>query len=271
MFGRKKQDEDPFAALRDGGTYQSPPAPGLTAQPTPAPGLTSKPTPAPAPALSPAPPVGLPRRRQRLGMGFGTQTLATLLVLGIVIAAIAVPLLLLGNAVHSATSVPSSSVPAFNSGPSPGSTNGAPAPAPAKPVSYLTSAGVRAGLTRVAKLVPGARLVLLRVAADSLSVSAMLPSGVAKQIFIGPSGTIVTAGPVTGERPIPISQIIPSVVGRLVVEMGRRFNVAPNQIDYMVISSPAGLPARWVVFSKAPAHPGFSATLSGANLAPLPG
>jgi len=39
-----------------------------------------------------------------------------------------------------------------------------------------------------------------------------------------------------------------------------------RRIDYMVISSPPGLPTQWIVFSKAPSHPGFAATLSGASL-----
>ena len=48
--------------------------------------------------------------------------------------------------------------------------------------------------------------------------------------------------------------------------MGRRFHVPARRIDYMVISSPQGLPAQWILFTKAPSHPGFGATLGGARL-----
>jgi hypothetical protein len=109
------------------------------------------------------------------------------------------------------------------------------------------------------------------VDADSLSATAILPNGVAKRVYFGPSGTVVSAGAATGERPIPIAEIVASAVGRIVLDMGRRFHIAPSGIDYMVISSPPGLEARWVVFSKAPARHGFSATLGGANLTPLGG
>ena len=43
-------------------------------------------------------------------------------------------------------------------------------------------------------------------------------------------------------------------------------HVPASRIDYMVISSPPGLAPQWIVFSKAPSHPGFAATLSGAGL-----
>jgi hypothetical protein len=254
MFGRRRQDEDPFAALRDGSTYKSAPS---TIDAT-------------RPATSTAA-LDIQRRRRRGAGILGTQIIVRLMVVGIMIAVIAVPLLSIVSANRSATSVPSISVPSVSFGPSSGPAQAALVPPTANPVSYLTPAGVRAGLRRVAKLVPGAGLVLLRVDATSLSATAMLPNGAAKLVYIGPSATLVTAGPQTGETPIPISQISPSVVGRLVLEMGRRFHVAPRQIDYMVISSPAGLPAHWIVFSKAPAHPGFSATLSGAGLSRIPG
>ena len=53
--------------------------------------------------------------------------------------------------------------------------------------------------------------------------------------------------------------------------MHARFHVRASRIDYMVISSPPGLSPHWIIFSKAPARHAYSATLGGANLAPLPG
>jgi hypothetical protein len=186
-------------------------------------------------------------------------------VITLVVAVIAIPLLTVGRSVRSALSVPT-----VNFGQGSGPASGEPSPPrPAQPVSYLNPAGLRAGLAHVATLDPGARLTLLRVDAASLSVTATLPNGVAKLIYFGPTGTHVTAGAATGQRPIPISQIRPGVVGRLVAEMGRRFHVAPNQIDYMVLSSPPMFRTQWVVFSKAPGHPGYAATLTGTNLTPL--
>jgi hypothetical protein len=247
MFARRKDDEDPFAVLRDGVTYQSAPA-----QPS---------------ALGPVLPVGVPGKRRRLGFaGFGNQVVLGLVIGALGVAAVAIALFLVGSVVHSKTSVPS-----INVVPASGPARHQASPTLAAPVSYLSPAGLRAGLAHVAKLEPGARLTVLRIDANSFSAVAMLPNGAAKEIYFGPTGVLVTAGAATGERPIPVSRIRPLVVGRLVVEIGRRFQIAPDQIEYMVVSSPPGLPTQWLVFSKSPARPEFSATLSGANLAPLGG
>jgi hypothetical protein len=209
-----------------------------------------------------------PRRRRTYRVtgftaaGFGAAGAIRLAILVVVIAGIAVPLISVGNAVHSI------SVPSFNFNPGSGPANGPSAP---KQVSYLRPAGLRAGLARIERLEPGARLSLLRIDANSLSAGAVLPNRTVKEIYFGPTVTSITSGAVSGERAIPISQIKPNAVARIVSEMDRRFHVAPNRIDYMVISSPPGVPARWIVFSKAPSHPGFSATLGGANLLRLGG
>jgi hypothetical protein len=285
MFGRRKDDDDPFSALKDGAIYQSTPTTisdtgvgglgtgglgtsGLGTESGKAPAATAAPGRKATPPMRTSPPGSVPpvvvRRRSRsFGVGLGTQIVIRLVVVAVVIAAIAVPLFNAGNAVRSI------SVPTVNFESSSGGASNSPSPKSAKPVSYLTPAGLRAGLAQVAKLEPGARLTVLRIDADTLSATAMLRNGAAKEIYLGPTGPQVTTGAATGQRPIPISQIRPSVVGRLVVEMGRRFHVAPNRIDYMVITSPPGLPAQWILFSKAPAHPGFSATLRGTDLRAL--
>jgi hypothetical protein len=177
----------------------------------------------------------------------------------IVIAAIAIPLLSIGKTVHSV------SIPSFNFGstaPSPGT----PGHARTAHLSYLTPGGARAGIAHLKRVVPGASVVLFRLDAKSLSATAVGRHGAAKEVYFGPTGTFVTSAPATGERPVPLSQVRPAVVEKLVAEMRSRFHVPARRIDYMVISSPQGLPAQWIVFSKAPSHPGYAATLSGGGL-----
>ncbi len=289
MFGRRKDDEDPFAALKDGGTYQSKPTtiPDIgisgvaepSATPTavgPSPGPAAPPVLAPPrmtppgslPPLGPPgslPPLGPPRQSRRYsGAGISSAIVLRLAIAAVVIAAIAVPVLSFSHSVQTTLSVPSFSTPSF-------STPATPTPPPAPTISYLTPRGARAGLAHIARLEPGARLTLLRLDARSLSTGAVLRGGAIKQIYIGPTGTVITAGASSGEQPIAISAIHASVVGRLVSEMSARFHVSRNRIDYMVLSSPSGLGAHWIIFSKDAAHHGYSATLSGAGLAPLPG
>jgi hypothetical protein len=248
MLGRRKDDEDPFAALRDGGTYRSTPT-QLSETRVGGLGAPAAPT------------------RSRVMRGGGWSRRAARLMIA---AFVVVPAAVAGAAAIITTAGQSGGgVTSVTASPTPSPTSARPAPAPAAPVSYLDPAGLRAGLIRVEKLAPGARLTLLRIDAASLSTIAVLPGGAAKEIYIGPSGTVMSAVAASGEQPIPISQISPDVVGRLVAEMGSRFHVSPGRIDYMVISSPPGLPPQWIVFSTAPAHPSYSATLRGGNLTAL--
>jgi hypothetical protein len=191
--------------------------------------------------------------------GLGVAVVLRLAVAAIVIVAVGIPLLSIGNSVHSI------SVPSFNFGsstPSPGTAS----PGAVRHISYLSPSGVRAGIAHLERVVPGARVVLFRIDAKSLSATAVGRHGGAKQVYFSSGVTSVTSAPAPGQQPVPISQVSPGVVGRLVAEMGRRFHVPARRIDYMVISSPPGLPAQWIVFSTAPSHPGFAATLSGAGL-----
>jgi hypothetical protein len=52
--------------------------------------------------------------------------------------------------------------------------------------------------------------------------------------------------------------------------MRTRFHVPSSRIDYIVLSSPAGLAIHWILFTKAPSHAGYSASLSGGHLVRLP-
>jgi hypothetical protein len=205
----------------------------------------------------------IPSGQRLFGLGVGMR----LAIVAAVIAGVTIPLISVGRMGTSfsvptppsiAGGVPTRSVPTSN--------------APwRKPVSNLTAAGVRAGLARVAKLLPGARLGLVRLDGRSMIASARLRDGSFKQIVITATGSIETSGASTGQRVLPISLISPRAVTRLVTGMRSRFHVPADRIDYMVLSSPPGLATRWIIFAKAPNHPGFSATLAGGGLRRLPG
>jgi hypothetical protein len=199
-----------------------------------------------------------------------TSRLRRLVIVGVFvvfIAGIAIPLISVGNTIRSIN---------HEVFPNVSPTPGVPQPSqprtstPAKHASYLTAAGARAGLAQIARLAPGARVSLLRIAAASISVIAQLPNGTSKLISLLPNGRFTSTTPSAGQRPIPIKKIKPSVVASLVSEMKARFHVPAARIDYMVLNSAPGLPVHWVLFTKAPVH-GFSAGLQGAHLARLPG
>ncbi len=255
VFGWRKDDEDPFAALKTGGTYQSAPTTGTDiglGDEAPAIGAAGRvavaPSPAPAVATKRAP----RRRRRRRGYGLGIALVLRLAVLVAVIAAVAIPV---ATTTHSVESIKVPSIPITT--PSP------------RQVNYLNSGNVRAALARVRRIVRGARLTLLRLDAKSFSVTASRPGHGAKEIYFGPAGSFVTAGSAAGQRGVPIEQIDPGVVGRLVADMRRRFHVPERKLDYVVLSSPPGSRPEWLVFTKTAAHTGYQATLSGGGLKPL--
>jgi hypothetical protein len=204
--------------------------------------------------------------RRRAGAGGGARLFWIVFSALIVIAAVVVPLVL---SVGSTIQVPNITVPS----------NSPTVPSPHQPTtvkrqpspSYLTAAGLRAGLAHIARVAPGARLSEVRVAGDSLIASAQLPNGNTKEIIFEPTGNFTISEPSTGERPFPISQIRPRAVVRIVSAMRTRYHIPVGRIDYIVLSSPPGAPTQWVAFAKAPGHPGFTATLSGAQLTRLPG
>jgi hypothetical protein len=199
---------------------------------------------------------------------FGLSVGLRLAIAAVVIAAVAIPLITVGNTIHSVdVSVPpgivTSGVTTKSQTP--------PVHKPSEPISYLTTRGVQAGLARLAKLVPGARLDQVRLDNKSLIASARLPHGGFKEVVFEPTGTFVTTGASTGERLFSPSQISPRAVERIVSGMRRRFHVPAAKIDYMVTSPTFAGGTQWVVFAKTPGHPGFTATLSGERLSRLPG
>jgi hypothetical protein len=277
VFGRRKDDEDPFAALKDGGTYTSSPlvpdigigdssplTPPTPTQPQER-ALTQVPE---RVAVNPSSPSGaalasmlraaVPSLRRRTGIAafpvwrIVKGAIVLLVVVPIVISVIAAVL-----AVHHATTLPSitSATPV-----SPVVPNGSTSPA-----SYLAPAGLRAGLAHVARVAPRARLSLLRVDANSLTAIVALPNGHGKEIYFGPSTTAVL--PERGGAPsIPISRIHPAAVARIERDLSVRFHVAPRAITSMILGSLGSLGVRWTVLTSVRGPSTFTAALSGAHL-----
>jgi len=284
MFGRgRKDDEDPFAALKDGGTYQSTPSalpdlglggdtPSVSPSSTPPPAhtvpaassITASPTSYPSEPASTTTPTSRRRRQAsavyspgaRAGWRIGT-IIFVLIIVGAVIGSV-------NHTVHS-VKIPSFN---FNTGAleTPGSGTTATTPAP-PPVSYLTPHGLRVGLARVQRLAHGTKqLTLLRVDSKSLTAYATRSHGAMTHVFISAGVTFVSPQNYTGEQPVPVSKIRPNVLGALIAQMHRRFHVPLSRIDYAVVSSPSGEPPQWLIFVKNVSHQGYVAPLGGGAL-----
>jgi hypothetical protein len=286
MFGRKKvADDDPFAALKEGGTYRSTPTTtiagipgsGLADQPTgpatiaPAPAAPAAPatpaTPAaPAAPATPATPTARPaatyRRTPRSGRG---GWIASLVTLGIIVA-IAVPIISsASHAIHSFSipsfSVRSPSIPSVSTQ----------APTPETPTDYLRPAATRAGIARIARRFPGARVTNLRIDSTSMDALVYPKGGGVKDLTMNQSGTFVRSSAGAGEVPIALSAVPPRAVARIVNALDARFHVPADRIDYIVLTTVPHLAPRWIAFSKAPPHPGYAANLDGSGLQKLGG
>ena len=184
----------------------------------------------------------------------------------VVIVAVAIPVISVSNTLHDVT-------PLFqHNTPAPTTQSAAPTNSqPAHQASYLTTPGLRAGLARIAHTAPGAKVALVRIAEDSLSATVKLPNGNIKELIFNGAGSFTVSIPTLGERAIPISQVRPRAIARIIAGMRARFHVPARRIDYIVLSTPSGVPSQWIVFSTAPGHPGYTATLDGTKLARLPG
>jgi hypothetical protein len=275
VFGRRKDDEDPFAALKDGGTFQSTATTaadmGLGGDSIAQEQISTAPTPVPRAevpkaavprATVPRATVGPTRSRQYVSGGGVLSRLAIV----VMIVAIGAAISLVSSTSHSVHSI---TIPAFTTGT--GGDNGFTTSTPSAPstTSYLHSSSLRGALRRIAGIAPHSRLALLRLDARSLSTTAVLGGRRAKLIYFGPSGTFVTSSTPPSEQPIPISAIRPSAINRIVASMRSQFHVPASRIDYMVLTSLPGKGASWIIFAKTHGHPGYSATLSGTGLAPL--
>jgi hypothetical protein len=294
VFGRRKDDEDPFAALRDGATFQSRPTNaadiGLGAESTPRPAAVATPsasaapaapaapavraaTPAaiPAPAARPAAPAIVPTATTPTAFSSysrayrpGNGAMVRLVVVAVIVAAVAIPLVTAVN--HTVHSI---KLPAFNDGTAgKGFTPSTPsAPSAPSRTSYLHSSSLLGALRRIDAIAPHSSLSLLRLDSRSLSTTAVLRGGRAKLIYFGPSGTFVSSAAVPSEQAVSTAEIRPSAINRIVVTMRRQFHV--RAIDYMVLAVLPSRGASWIVFAKANRHRGYAATLSGTRLAPL--
>ena len=274
MFGQRTEDRGPIRRYKKGrpdrkkraGSVQA--ANNADAGIGGAPTVTQSSIPVTSTPILP-PPASLEAQLVSDVSGSPLRTVITVGIFLACIAAIAIPLISVGNTIRS---IGQPAFPKVGPTPTPARTSAGPKTGAApKEGSYLTAAGARAGLAHIATLAPGARVSLLRIDATSISAIAQLADGTSKLIAIEPTGVFVQLTPASGERPIPISQIRPTVVAKLVAEMNRRFHVPADRIDYMVLNSAPGLPLHWVLFSKAPSHPAFTASLSGGRLARLPG
>ena len=269
MFGRRKlQDEDPFAALKDGATYQSTPSagtlpgiPGAGEEPRPARQL---PTARAAPSTARAGPrTGTSKRRSGGSRGrhaFPLRVLAPLIAVAFV-----------GIAFSAGQTGSSPSITSINNAPGLGlqgdgtSTSFTRTP---RPTSYLTAAGLASGLTRVRKLAPGSKLLSLRIDSASLDAQVIRHGGATEEISLTSSGTYVIPLSNLHEPSLPFSEVHPAVVPRLITELRRRFHVPPSHVDYAVADSFPGTGASWSVFLKNGA--GYTASISGAGFAPIP-
>jgi hypothetical protein len=284
MFGRRKRDEDPFAALKDGAAFQAAPTTaadiGLggesTARP-PSPVAPASAVAAPAaPTATPSAsvPVQTSPTRRAGPTAFSSHSRAytpssggitRLVIFAIIIAAIAIPLI--SSVRHTVHSI---NIPSFNPGDGT-SSNGATPSTPSAPstTSYLHTSSLRTALHRIAGIAPHSGLSLLRLDRRSLSTTAVLPGGHAKLIYFGPSGTFVTSTSLPSDRPIPMSEINPSAINRIFAGMRRRFHVPASRINYLVLTSLPSRGVSWILFANTHGHPGYAASLSGTNLAPL--
>jgi len=231
--------------------------------------VTEPVAPAPAPAAitptptytAPAPARPRAKRRSYGATGIGFPVALRIAVAVIVVAAVAIPLASVKNTLHSVK------IPAFTfDNPATSTSPSAPsAPSAPRTVSYLVPRNLSAGLAHVLRIAPHAQLTLLRIDSHSLIVTASR-HGATKEIYLGPNGTDVFSTGATGLRPISVSQIHVGAVGSLVAQMRARFHVPVGRIDYMVVSTPTGLPAQWVIFAKGAGHHEYTANLDGSAL-----
>jgi hypothetical protein len=261
----RRADEDPFAALRTGADYRSEPTTSI-------PGLGDS-----GWATTPAPPAtpGPPARR---GSRSGARRAAGILKLGVailIVGALVAPLLAVVGSGHSSGGGPSvlqQAVPLVvpHAVQHVGGAQGATPRRPGPTVSFLRPAALRFGLARIARLVPGAGLTAFTVTRTSLIAIAIRRGTWAQTVYLGPAGAAVDVGAAIGERPIPIAAIHPGVVGALIAELNRRFEVGPREIARLVISSPPGRPAEWLISTTGARGQRFDAALDGRGLRAMP-
>jgi hypothetical protein len=267
VFGRRKQeDEDPFAALKEGATYQSTPSVGMLPG---IPGAIGEPKPArqrPATRAAPstaraAPRTGTSRRRS----GGSRRGRYVFLLRFLPFVAVA----LVAAAFKAGSSGQSPSITSINNAPGFNPVGGVSIPhAPPGPTSYLTAANLAAGLARVQRMAPGSRLLNLRIDSTSLDAEVAVHGGGAKEISLAPSGNYDISLSNLDLPSFPFSDVRPAVIPRLLGELENRFHVHPGQFNYAVADAFAGSAPSWDLFLKN--GKGYIASISGAHLQPIP-
>jgi hypothetical protein len=276
VFGRRKdEDEDPFAALKQGGTYQSAPStptlpgiPGSTDQPEPVrPRTTVRAASSTARAASStaraAPKAGAGKRRRGGGPRYGRHVFLLRFLAPVVAVGAAIAFSSIHNAGHSPSITSINNAPGLSPGGGVSITH-----APPRPTSYLTTANLTAGLARVQRMAPGSRVLNLRIDSTSLDAEVAVHGGNAKEISLSPSGDYDISLTNLNLPSFPFSDIRPSVIPRLLAELQRRFHVHLAQFDYAVADAFAGSAPTWGLFLKN--DKGYLASISGAHLQPVP-
>jgi hypothetical protein len=259
VFGRdKRDDEDPFAALKEGGTYHSTPTETIRGIPGSASAAPPGATASTHAARSQARPQARRRRaarraRSRRRGGPALLLLRLAIPLGVAIIVIA--------AAHSSSSVQTPNI----SPTSPVAGFGAPgAVSVSRPTSYLSAKGLAAGLAHVKRLAPGSKLLLLRIDSHSLVATVTRGHGQAEEILLEPTSTLKESAGSGGSGGISFSQIRPAVPSHLIEQMGKRFHVRKRHINYLVADAFPGLPPMWGVYLTNGTN--YQASLSGAGL-----
>jgi hypothetical protein len=269
VFGRRKpKDEDPFAALKQSGTYQSSPStrtlpgiPGSIEPPKPA-ARRRTPTVAAPPAARAAPRIVTSKRRSS-----GSRRGRHVFLLRVLAPLVAVAFV--GIAFSAGHSGSSPSITSINNAPGFGpSGGGVSITGPPKPTSYLTAANLTAGLARVQRTAPGSRLLNLRIDASSLDAEVAEHGGAAKEISLAPSGNYDITLSNLNLPSFPFSDVQPAVIPRLLAELQRRFHVHLGQFDYAVADAFSGQAPTWSLFLKN--NQAYIASISGAHLQPVP-
>jgi hypothetical protein len=259
VFGRRnRDDEDPFAALKESGTYNSAPTstlPGIPAssEQTPVPARPSR---TPAPSSRPASRPARARRRRSRGGGAYLILLRVFIPLALVIAVVATV------STHSTISTPTFSTPGIS--PNNPTSGHHVITTTLRRASYLTATGLAAGLAQVRRLAPRSKVELLRIDSTSLAATINSGHGQAEEILLEPTGTLREPAGSPGLPGISLSQINPAVPPRLIKEMATKFHVPKSRINYIVAIAFQGLPPMWGVYLKNGAN--YQASLTGAGL-----
>lgn len=245
MFRRGTREQDPFGALKDGGTYSS-------AREQPRLKLADR--------LKPAAKPQRPRGRLR------PRRAHTGVVIALAVVAWAT-LQVLKSDPSTPTSSPqiSVSIPQINVG-LPSSSKPTPTTTVAS-ADYLTPDGLRVGLGQVAKLVPRAQIYDLNLAAGSLDADVLVPSGRVRDVDISDGSATVTAGSGDDEHPLTLASIQPQALTAIGDALTRSYRIPADRISDLYLSWESGLPApNWVLTIGGGQNVTFSAGLDGTDL-----